>query len=69
MKGPVKVTGGTLPVTVAVNPIEYSFEQQRVSPTRIKTQLGVHFERSYPKKGSKYANLPPFFRAQLCLNS
>jgi hypothetical protein len=62
VKGPVKVTGGTLPVTVAFNPIEYSFEQQRLSPTRIKTQLGVHFERSYPKKGSKYTKPTAFFQ-------
>jgi len=31
-------------------PIVYSFEQQRLSPTRIKTQLGVLFDNNYPEK-------------------
>jgi len=31
-------------------PIVYSSEQQRLSPTRIKTQLSMYFNSNYPEK-------------------
>jgi hypothetical protein len=35
----------------------------------IETQLSVVTDSRSPEKGSKCANLLPFFGAQLCLNS
>ncbi len=50
-------------------PLHGAFNNQRFSPTRIKTQLSRGPKAGDIKKGSRYTNLLPFFMAQLCLNS